>query len=256
MKCQLCDDKADFICRCKTAYCCFCGMQQGPFTNKYKWCTQCKSFLNHLPKNEWSEFFSDNFEMLKKIETQIQDDAVIYPSPENVFKAFELCQPSEIKVVIIGQDCYHGPDQAMGLSFSVNDGIHPPPSLKNIFKELENDGFAIKNKYNGNLTKWAKQGVFLFNTALTVKHKTPGSHLKIWKPFADQVIKYINFNCSEVVFVLWGNFAKQCKSMIGSSHHVIESAHPSPFSAHDGFFGSSPFKKINQKLENPIDWNL
>ncbi len=276
-----------FRCVCGLNYCAICGYDQGKFINeKFEWCKKCKSpkgdviplegikdiskgdvsirdIVNNMPQG-WKEFFEDNMFLIDKIDDAvnqtIKNKIVVYPPIEYVFNAFYKCSPEDIKVVIIGQDCYHGEGQAMGLSFSVNDGIPPPPSLINIFKELESDGFAIDDRSNGNLTKWTEQGVFMYNKALTVEKARAGSHLKLWQTFSEQVIKYLNFNCNNLVFILWGKPAKDCKSMITQDHYIIESVHPSPLSAHGGFFGSKPFSKTNTYLEDNektmIDWNL
>lgn len=263
-----------FKCECETPFCPFCGLEQGEFKNKrFEKCRNCKTKLqttktkptkieidiDDVPKG-WEEFFETNIGLLKQINKKIDFSREIYPPLKDVFNAFRYCSPNKIKVVLLGQDCYHGEGQAMGLSFSVRKGISPPPSLRNIFIELESDGFTIQDKSNGDLTKWAKQGVFLCNKALTVEKSSPGSHLDIWKDFTDQTIKYINYNCENIVFILWGNFAKKCGSMIRGDHKIIESAHPSPFSAHNGFFGSKPFSQANRYLKSvgkkPIDWNL
>jgi uracil-DNA glycosylase len=183
----------------------------------------------------------------------------IYPLPKNVFRAFDLCPFEQVRVVIIGQDPYHGPGQANGLSFAVNQGVSLPPSLQNIFKEVEND-IGIKPEADGDLSRWAKQGVLLLNATLTVRAKTPGSHQnKGWEKFTDAVIKTLSDKCEHLVFILWGNYAKQKGAVIDRQKHlVIESAHPSPFSAYNGFFGSKPFSKTNEYLkkwgEREVEW--
>ncbi len=184
---------------------------------------------------------------------------VIYPAPKNVFRAFELCPFDKVEVVILGQDPYHGAGQANGLSFAVPEGVRLPPSLQNIFKELESDIGPVKNK-TGDLERWAKQGVLLLNATLTVRASTPGSHQgKGWEAFTDAVIKTLSNKKENLVFILWGNYAKQKGAHIDRSKHcVIESPHPSPFAAHSGFFGSKPFSKTNtyllSKNKKPIDW--
>jgi uracil-DNA glycosylase len=176
-----------------------------------------------------------------------------------IFNAFSKTPLDKVKVVILGQDPYHGPGQAMGLSFSVPDGVTPPPSLVNIFKELQEDtGLAIPN--TGNLTKWAEQGVLLLNASLTVRAADPMSHAKIgWHNFTDTVISTISHEKKKVVFILWGKFAQEKKKLIDNKKHLIlTAAHPSPLSAHNGFFGSRPFSKTNEYLMqnglDPINW--
>ena len=161
----------------------------------------------------------------------------IYPPGSQIFNAFELTPFNQVKVVILGQDPYHGPNQAHGLSFSVPDGIPAPPSLKNIYKEIESDLGVTVNK-NGNLENWAKQGVFLLNAVLTVEEHKPASHAnKGWEIFTDEIIKIINKKDEPVVFILWGNYAREKKKYITNpKHYIIESPHPSPFSARTGFF--------------------
>ncbi|MFN4181266.1 MAG: uracil-DNA glycosylase [Candidatus Paceibacteria bacterium] len=174
-----------------------------------------------------------------------------YPNPKDVFKAFELTPFSKVKVVILGQDPYHGAGQAHGLCFSVPEGVPLPPSLQNIYKEIEAD-FGIKKDFkNGNLENWAQQGVFLLNAILTVVANTPASHQgKGWEDFTDYVIKKISDEKEHVVFILWGNYARSKKSLIDTSKHlVLESTHPSPFSAYNGFFGSKPFSACNAYLK-------
>ena len=184
----------------------------------------------------------------------------IYPPGSQIFNAFALTPFNNVKVVILGQDPYHGPNQAHGLSFSVPDGIPAPPSLKNIYKEIESD-LGIEINKNGNLENWAKQGVFLLNAVLTVRASEPTSHSKIgWTEFPDAVIKAISDNTSGVVFMLWGNFARSKKELIDSTkHYVLEAAHPSPL-ARGAFFGCKHFSKCNEILKNlgktPIDWSL
>ena len=184
----------------------------------------------------------------------------IYPPGGQIFKAFELTPVSELKVVILGQDPYHGPGQAHGLSFSVPEGVPAPPSLKNIFKEIESD-LGFKMSGYPNLEKWASQGVLLLNAVLTVQAGAAASHSKIgWEEFTDAVIRYISDNCEGVVFLLWGNFAR-CKSALidRSRHHVLEAAHPSPL-ARGAFFGCRHFSQANAILasqgKEPVDWKL
>ncbi len=184
----------------------------------------------------------------------------IYPPGGQIFRAFELTPVNQLKVVILGQDPYHGPGQAMGLSFSVPDGVAAPPSLRNIFKEIESD-LGIRMSGRPNLESWARQGVLLLNSVLTVRASQPTSHSRIgWQEFTDAVIKYISDNCNGIVFMLWGNFARSKKALIDTSrHYVLEAAHPSPL-AGGAFFGCRHFSKANEILlnehKNPINWQL
>ena len=184
---------------------------------------------------------------------------IIYPKGSLIFNAFEQTPFDKVKVVILGQDPYHNPEQAMGLSFSVPDGIKIPPSLMNIYKELNKDiGMPIPT--TGNLTKWANQGVLLLNAVLTVRANEPASHAKIgWMNFTDDVIQLLSNEKKNLVFLLWGNFAQQKQIYIDATKHkILKAAHPSPFSAHNGFFGCKHFSDTNEYLvkhhKNPIDW--
>lgn len=183
----------------------------------------------------------------------------IYPEPKKIFRAFDLAPFENVKVVILGQDPYHGAGQANGLCFAVNDGVRPPPSLQNIFKEIESDlGHPVS--HDTDLSRWANQGVLLLNATLTVRAVSAGSHQgKGWEQFTDAAIRKLNDEREGIVFILWGNYARQKGTFIDrSKHYVIESAHPSPFSAHNGFFGSKPFSKTNEYLrargEREIVW--
>lgn len=184
----------------------------------------------------------------------------IFPPGSQIFRAFELTPVSHVKVVILGQDPYHGLGQAHGLSFSVPDGVPAPPSLKNIFKEIESD-LGIRMSGYPNLENWARQGVLLLNAVLTVRSGEAASHSRIgWTEFTDAVIKYISDNCEGVVFMLWGNFARSKRDLIDRSrHHVLEAAHPSPL-ARGAFFGCRHFSQANNLLaaqgRTPIDWHL
>lgn len=185
----------------------------------------------------------------------------IYPPGSLIFNAFNQTPFSKVKVVILGQDPYHGFGQAHGLSFSVPDGIKPPPSLINIFKELHKDiGMPIPT--SGNLTKWALQGVLLLNSVLTVRANEPASHAKLgWTNFTDEVISKISKQKEGVIFLLWGKYAQEKQQLIDETkHHVLKAAHPSPFSADKGFFGCRHFSKTNQFLmlsgKDPIDWQI
>lgn len=184
----------------------------------------------------------------------------IFPVKENIFNAFSKTPFDKVKVVILGQDPYHGEGQAHGLSFSVPEGVNLPPSLKNIYKEINSDLKVQKDINSGNLEDWADQGVLLLNSVLTVEKAKPGSHAKIgWEEFTDEVIRKISSKKENVVFMLWGNYAKQKGESIDRSKHlVLESAHPSPFSAYNGFFGSKHFSKTNlylkKKGKKEIEW--
>ncbi len=186
-------------------------------------------------------------------------DTTVFPPQEEVFSAFSLCPFSQVAVVILGQDPYHGSGQAHGLSFSVTDDITLPPSLRNIYKELATD-LQIPPPQSGNLTHWARQGVLLLNATLTVESGKPGSHQGLgWETFTDTVIKTISDKKDHVVFILWGKYAQAKKPLIDTTKHlIIESPHPSPFSAHTGFFGSRPFSRTNEYLIThgliPITW--
>lgn len=183
----------------------------------------------------------------------------VFPKSEDVFKALHLTPYKEVKVVILGQDPYHNDGQAMGLSFSVPDGLALPPSLLNIYKELKSD-LGSEAPESGDLTQWAEQGVLLLNSVLTVRAHSAASHQgKGWELFTDAVLQAVNDKNEHVVFILWGGFARKKKPFIDTiKHTVIESAHPSPLSAYAGFFGSKPFSKTNDALQahnqNPIDW--
>lgn len=183
----------------------------------------------------------------------------IYPPPKDIFRAFDLCPFEEAKVVIIGQDPYHGPKQANGLCFAVHDGVRIPPSLQNIFKEIESD-IGVVPEQNGDLSRWAEQGVLLLNATLTVRAHTPGSHQKKgWEQFTDAVIQKLSSEREHLVFLLWGNYAKQKGAVIDRARHlVLEAQHPSPFSAHNGFFGCKHFSQTNTYLRErglrEVDW--
>ena len=196
------------------------------------------------------------------LKTEKALNKVIYPPGTLIFNAFNQTPFNKLKVVIIGQDPYHGAGQAHGLSFSVQNGIKPPPSLVNIYKEIQLDiGIAMPKEY-GNLTNWAQQGVLLLNAALTVRDGEPFSHAKFgWADFTDSVIQKISDNKKGVVFLLWGKFAQDKQVLIDETkHHVLKAAHPSPFSADKGFFGCKHFSKTNEFLvkegHQPIDWKL
>lgn len=216
--------------------------------------------------NDWdsvleSEFKKDYFYNLLKFVQGEYDKKTVFPPKKEVFKAFRYTPYKDVKVVILGQDPYHGEGEAEGLCFSVKSGIRKPPSLNNIFKELESDmGCTIP--VDGSLVPWAKQGVLLLNAVLTVIKDQAASHKNIgWETFTDEVIKKINEKDEPVVFILWGGFARSKKKYITNpKHFIVESAHPSPLSAYNGFFGSKPFSKTNDFLVKnnlrPIDWQI
>lgn len=194
----------------------------------------------------------------------VQDERAagpVYPSADDVFAALHKTPLAQVKVLILGQDPYHGPGQAHGLSFSVKRPVPPPPSLVNIFKELKSD-LSIEPPKHGDLSAWAAQGVLLLNAVLTVRAHAAASHANQgWERFTDQVIRAVNAKADPVVFLLWGSYARKKKALIDTTRHtVIESAHPSPLSAHNGFLGSKPFSRVNAALEaagrTPIDWRL
>lgn len=190
---------------------------------------------------------------------QERKDFTVFPSEEKVLLALHATSYRDVKVVILGQDPYHGDGQAMGLSFSVPEGAKLPPSLVNIYKELEND-LGVTPPESGNLIGWAEQGVLLLNSVLTVRAHQAASHqAQGWEQFTDAILTAVNNKNQHVVFVLWGGFAKKKKTLIDTSRHtVIESAHPSPLSAYSGFFGSKPFSRVNESLllhdQTPIRW--
>lgn len=206
------------------------------------------------------EFDTPNFKQLVKfIKTEYQNSK-IYPPAKDIFNAFNYCPFDKTRVVIIGQDPYHGPSQAHGLCFSVNKNVKPPPSLVNIFKEIHDDlGLPIPN--HGNLEHWAHQGVLLLNATLTVRASQPGSHQnKGWEIFTDSIIKILSDTRENLVFLLWGAYAQKKGAIIDrSKHHVLESAHPSPFAVHRGFYGNKHFSKTNDYLTSknltPINWS-
>ncbi|MFZ7102127.1 MAG: uracil-DNA glycosylase [Peptococcaceae bacterium] len=217
-------------------------------------------------KNDWANLLNDEFKEnyyleLRKFLISEYQTKVIYPDMYDIFNALHLTSFADTKVVILGQDPYHGPGQAHGLSFSVKPGIEPPPSLQNIFKELQADlGCKIPN--NGYLVPWAKQGVLLLNTVLTVRRGMPNSHKgKGWEHFTDRVISFLNARENPLVFILWGRNAQEKGNIINAPHHfLIKSPHPSPFSCQRGFFGSRPFSRANEFLKSigscAIDWQI
>lgn len=216
----------------------------------------------------WKEALKQEFnkpyfqQVVTFLKTEKLQKKVIYPPGSLIFNAFDQTPFANVKAVILGQDPYHGPGQAHGLCFSVADGVQPPPSLINIYKEIEADlGVGMSPRY-GNLTKWAQQGVLLLNAFLTVRANEPASHSKIgWEEFTNAVIKKISDEKKGVVFLLWGKFAQEKQVLIDETkHHVLKAAHPSPFSADKGFFGCKHFSKTNKLLMQqglePVDWKL
>lgn len=210
----------------------------------------------------YKEFNRSYFQQISvHLKSEKASKAIIFPPGKLIFNAFEKTPFSHLKVVVLGQDPYHGPGQAHGLSFSVPDGVKPPPSLLNIFKELKKDiGMEIPS--TGNLTPWAEQGVLLLNAVLTVRANEPASHAKIgWMDFTNAVIQKISDQKKGIVFLLWGKFAHEKQIFIDATkHHVLKAAHPSPFSADKGFFGCKHFSKTNELLMQqgiePINWKL
>ena len=215
---------------------------------------------------DWLKLIGEEFEKpyyvaLNRFITKERLKYTVYPEQENIFRALNLTLPEDVKVVLIGQDPYHGPLQANGLSFSVARGITPPPSLRNIFKEVIED-VGINMPSHGDLTAWATQGVLLLNATLTVRKNEPGAHQnKGWEQFTDAIIKALNAHYNGLIFLLWGNYAKQKKALIDQrKHHILTAAHPSPFAAHRGFFGCRHFSTVNQLLKeqgkSPINWQV
>lgn len=223
-----------------------------------------------IPKNwpaesDWTShlegaFASNEFQELEQFVARERGEFTVFPPADETFNAFATTPFAKTKAVILGQDPYHGPGQAHGLSFSVKDGVKHPPSLKNIFKELTDDvGVSIPE--SGNLIKWSQQGVLMLNTVLTVRMAEANSHRKKgWEAFTDEVIRSLNQHPQQLVFILWGGPAQKKEKLIDSRHAIIKSAHPSPLSAYRGFLGSKPFSTTNQFLsdsdQSPIDWNL
>ena len=220
--------------------------------------------MNVIIEEYWKKYLAEEFNKpyFAELTTKVRDEyqrGVCYPPGKLIFNAFNLCPFDKVKVVIIGQDPYHEPGQAMGLSFSVPDGIMMPPSLQNIFKEIEQDlGKAVPS--TGDLTRWAEQGVLLLNATLTVRAHMAASHQKHgWEAFTDAVIRLVSAEREHVVFILWGSYAQSKAALIdGTKHCILRSAHPSPLSAYRGFFGNHHFSICNQYLQQhqiePINW--
>ena len=221
--------------------------------------------MNVKMEESWKEALKNEFELpyftklAETVRRAYEKGEPIYPPPQMVFNAFSLCPFDEVKVVILGQDPYHGPGQAHGLCFSVQDGVRTPPSLQNIYKELRDD-LDIPIRTTGNLEPWARQGVLLLNATLTVVRGRPGSHQGLgWEQFTDSIIKKLSNEKEHLVFILWGKYAQSKESSIDSTKHcILKAPHPSPLSAYTGFFGSKPFSKINTYLSThnklPIEW--
>ncbi|WEK20775.1 MAG: uracil-DNA glycosylase [Candidatus Pedobacter colombiensis] len=219
-------------------------------------------------EESWLKVLSDEFEKpyMKSLKTFLLEEKqkghIIYPKGEDIFSALNHTPFDKVKVVILGQDPYHGTGQAHGLSFSVQKGIAVPPSLKNIYKELATDipGFSVPN--HGNLTQWADEGVLLLNATLTVRAHEAGSHQRMgWETFTDKIISELSEKRTGLIFLLWGRYAQNKSVLIDKSKHtIIAAAHPSPFSAYNGFLGSGPFSKTNAKLieqgQSPINWQI
>lgn len=217
-------------------------------------------------EQSWKKALAEEFdkpyfrELVAELHREKQAGITVYPPGRSIFKAFDLCPLDKVKVVILGQDPYHNPGQAMGLSFSVPEGVAAPPSLKNIFKEIESD-LGIRMSGSTDLTPWARQGVLLLNSVLTVRAGAAASHSGLgWQEFTDAVIRIISETQDGVVFLLWGNYAKTKAPLIDiSRHHILAAAHPSPL-ARGAFFGCRHFSRANEILEyegkSPIDWKL
>ena len=220
----------------------------------------------HMTYNYWdtvldSEYHKEYFANIVKFVNKVYKEKTIFPPKARILSALDITDYNDVKVVILGQDPYHGIGEANGLAFSVNDGVKIPPSLKNIYKELHDDlGVEIPN--TGNLESWAKEGVLLLNSVINVEKDKPASHKNIgWETFTDSIIKKLNERDKPIVFILWGNFAKSKKELITNPKHlVLTSSHPSPFSVNYGFFGSKPFSKTNEFLRRngikEIDWTI
>lgn len=216
--------------------------------------------------NDWDKFLEEEFkkEYFCKLREFLEDEYknnIIHPSPEDIFSPFRFSPYKNTKILILGQDPYHGENQAHGLAFSVKPGVKIPPSLRNIYKEIESE-LGIKKPNNGYLVSWAKQGMLMMNTVLTVREGKANSHKgKGWEKFTDKVIELLNKKKEPMIFILWGNNAKKKKKLIDDSKHfIIEGVHPSPLSANRGFFGCNHFKEVNKILislgEKEIDWSI
>ena len=216
--------------------------------------------------NDWDEILKDEFEKeyykkMRKFLINEYKTKIIYPKPEEIFTAFKLTSYKDCKIILLGQDPYHGENQAHGLAFSVKEGIKLPPSLRNMYKEINNE-YGYEMSKNGHLVPWAKQGILLLNTALTVIAENANSHSKIgWEIFTDNIIEILNKREESLIFILWGSNARSKKRLIDTKkHYILEGVHPSPLSANRGFFGCGHFKKANEILKelgkNEIDWRI
>lgn len=216
--------------------------------------------------NDWDEILKDEFEKeyYKKMRNFLINEyktKIIYPKPEEIFTAFKLTSYKDCKIILLGQDPYHGENQAHGLAFSVKEGIKLPPSLRNMYKEINNE-YGYEMSKNGHLVPWAKQGILLLNTALTVIAENANSHSKIgWEIFTDNIIEILNKREESLIFILWGSNARSKKRLIDTKkHYILEGVHPSPLSANRGFFGCGHFKKANEILKElgkkEIDWRI
>lgn len=219
-----------------------------------------------MAKTDWNPLLKDQFTMPYWLELQSfvkaeRQHHEVYPAHDDVFNALHLTPHGDVRVVILGQDPYHGPGQAHGLSFSVRAGVAVPPSLRNMYKELEDD-LGVVHPGHGNLESWARSGVLLLNSVLTVRAHDAGSHRKQgWETFTDRVIQVVSDKAEPVVFILWGNYARAKATLIDiDRHYIIESPHPSPLSASRGFFGTKPYSRANEALvaagREPVDWSL
>uniref|UniRef100_A0A6C0JEZ2 Uracil-DNA glycosylase-like domain-containing protein n=1 Tax=viral metagenome TaxID=1070528 RepID=A0A6C0JEZ2_9ZZZZ len=216
------------------------------------------------PKNRWKKFFNKNNNDIEQIIKHVEEKELElkplkrFPCDEHIFRAFQLCDIKKIKVVILGQDCYHGEGQANGLCFSVNEDVKHPPSLRNILKEMKSD--IGEERKSSDFTSLAEQGVLFLNSSLTVTEKLAGSHIEFWEKFTDKVIRYISKKRENIVFILWGNYAiDKSKFIDKEKHYIISGKHPSPLSANrGGFFGEKYFSKCNEILKSKnikeIDW--
>ena len=216
--------------------------------------------------NDWDEILKDEFEKeyykkMRKFLINEYKTKIIYPKPEEIFTAFKLTSYKDCKIILLGQDPYHGENQAHGLAFSVKEGIKLPPSLRNMYKEINNE-YGYEMSKNGHLVPWAKQGILLLNTALTVIAENANSHSKIgWEIFTDNIIEILNKREESLIFILWGSNARSKKRLIDiKKHYILEGVHPSPLSANRGFFGCGHFKKANEILKElgkkEIDWRI
>lgn len=227
------------------------------FCNAYK----AMNEIEHIPP-AWATAVPALTELFARIKEQLREESDVRPRRGLWFEALRKVAPDEVRVVLLGQDPYHGEDhgihQAHGLAFSVPDGVRPPPSLRNILKEMESDLGHSSRVSGGNLSAWADQGVLLLNASLTTRGGQAGAHAREWHPFTQKLIAYLGARPDPLVFILWGGHAQKHRQVIGPQHTVIASAHPSPLSAYQGFFGSRPFSQTNAALEHlgrpPVDW--